>query len=104
MSLRMPQNLSTSLHFETGLSVLEAELKAEQAHALGRLGREVERSLGLLSGVDTADPTRSALIKAAADAVWRYFVQREACGMNNHDQPIAHYAIPPEVLAWVGAQ
>ena len=103
MSLRMPQNLSTSPRFETGLSVLEAELRAEQALALGRLGRDLENALSALSAADTNDPIRLDLVKAAAGAAWRYFVQREACGMISHDQPIAHYAIPPEVLARVGA-
>jgi hypothetical protein len=103
MSLRMPQNLSASLRVETGLSVLEVELQAERASALGRLGRDLEKSLAALSTVTVDDPTRDHAVKAAADAVWHYFVQREACGMLNHDHPIAHYAIPPEVLARVGA-
>jgi hypothetical protein len=99
----MPQNLSTSALFETGVSVLEAELQAERAAALGRLGRTLEKSLTALSAADTEDPARADLVKAAADAVWRYFVQREACGMLSHDHPIAQYAIPAEVLARVGA-
>lgn len=102
MSLRMPQNLSASLRSETGASVLEAELQAERASALGRLGRNLEDSLAALSVADAEDPARPDMVKAAADAVWRYFVQREACGMINHDHPIAQYAIPSEVLARVG--
>jgi hypothetical protein len=103
MSLRMPQHLSTSPRPETGVSVLEAELQAERAAALGRLGRDLEISLAALSAVSMGDPVRADAVKSAADAVWRYFVQREACGMLNHDHPIAHYAIPQEVLARVGS-
>ncbi len=104
MSLRMPQNLSTSPRLDTGFSVLQAELLAEQAAALGRLGRDLEKALAALpeAGVEAAD--ENALIKAAADAAWAFFVQREACGLNDHDLPIAHYAIPPKVLARVGAR
>jgi len=104
MSLRMPQNLSTSARFETGVSVLEAELQSERAAALGRLGAELEKSLAALPAISLEDPARAAAIDAAADVVWRYFVQREACGMLDHSHPIAHYAIPREVLARVGAQ
>src|SRR5215469_16580016 len=103
MSLRMPQNLSTSPRPETGVSVLEAELQAERAAALGRLGKDLENSLAALSAVGMDDPARVAAVQAAADAVWRYFVQREACGMLNHDHPITQYAIPQEVLARVGS-
>lgn len=104
MSLRMPRNLSTSPRFETGLSVLEAEIAQERSVALGRLGRAVESALARLS--DTAEGTsdRSELVRSAADAVWEYFVQREASGMMNHAWAITHYAIPREVLAAVGAR
>ncbi|WP_217433714.1 DUF6665 family protein, partial [Caulobacter sp. S45] len=94
---------STSPRFETGLSVLEAELRAEQALALGRLGRDLEASLLALSDSDAHSGSRETLVKAAAGAVWRYFVQREVCGLFEHEQAITYYAIPPEVLARVGA-
>ena len=103
MSLRMPQTLMASLRLDTGVSILEAELHAERAAALGRLGRDLENALTTLAAMDTADPARADAVKAAAGAAWRYFVQREACGMLDHDHPIAQYAIPREVLARVGA-
>ena len=104
MSLRMPQNLSTSPRFETGLSVLEAEIAQERAAALGRLGREVEKALSNLGHVERGSPERAALVDSAAYAVWTFFVQREVCGMLDHDRAVAHYGIPPEVLARVGAR
>jgi hypothetical protein len=102
MSLRPPQFLSTSPRFETGMSVLEAEVASERAAALGRLGREVQSSLAMLAVAPTGD-TRASLVRAAAQTVWAYFVQREACGLLDHTSVIADYAIPPEVLARVGA-
>jgi hypothetical protein len=101
-SFRMPQNLSTSPRFETGVSVLEAELQGERAAALGRTGRDLEKALAALTEINGADPERPRAVKAAAAATWRYFVQREACGMLDHDHPIALYGIPTEVLARVG--
>ncbi|WP_367718396.1 DUF6665 family protein [Nitratireductor sp. GISD-1A_MAKvit] len=40
----------------------------------------------------------------AADAVHHYFIQRELCGLRRHDDVIADLAIPPRVLARLGAR
>ncbi len=105
MSLRMPQSLSTSPRWETGQSVLDAEFFSEKAANLGRLSRAVEPALAALRActLDRDAPERRALLKAAADAVWCYFVQREMCGLRDHREVIAHYAVPREVLARLGA-
>ena len=105
MSLRPPQFLSTSPRFETGVSVLEAELMSERASTLGRLGRAAERAIAALRDhpSDGADPAaRAVLLKSAADAVWCYFVQREVIGLRDHRAVIADYAIPREVLVRLG--
>lgn len=84
---------------------LEYELRAAQAAALGRAGREVWCALETLRAASTAtDAQQTKLLYAAARAVWRYFVQREACGFVNHDVAIGEYAIPQRVLARVGAR
>lgn len=90
---------------EASLNGLERELKGEQAVSLGRYGREVERTLEALRGADAPDPeTRQRLVQDAANAVWRYFIQREALGLTNHELVVKHYAIPGEVLAKVGSE
>ncbi|WP_422365888.1 DUF6665 family protein [Pelagibius sp.] len=114
MSFRLPQNLSTGLNAETGASVLDGEILAEKAASLGHAGRQVRQALDALKkldgdpGKDTRNGTtatgRQAALQAAADAVYGYFIQRELCGLMGHDDPIAEYAIPPEVLARVGAK
>ncbi len=104
MSLRMPQSLSASSGLESGLSFVHAELLAEQASALGRLGRDLEKALAVLAATGAETSNDAALVGSAADAAWAFFVQREACGLYDHDLPIAHYAIPPKVLARVGAR
>jgi hypothetical protein len=78
------------------------ELVSEQAAALGRAGRAVEVALARLADASPAD--RDALLKAAASAVWTFFVQREACGFRDQKGVIAHYAIPKAVLSRLGAR
>lgn len=93
--------------FDTGAGILEHEIAAEKAAALGRLAAQVEASLGRLrehdrrSG-DAAD--RPALVLEAADAVWCFFIQRELCGLKDQAAVIAQYSIPHEVLARLGAR
>jgi hypothetical protein len=91
----------------TGASVLEHELLAEKAAALGRLGSGVEASLARLRDCDRAGAdavVRRGLLAEAADAVWCFFVQRELCGLNDQSDVIAQYGIPREVLIRLGAR
>ena len=104
MSLRPPQNLSTEPNAESGASVLDAEILAEKAAALGRAGRLVERRLRELTAFAGAGQERARLVQSAADAVHGYLVQRELCGLFRHDDVIDHYTIPREVLARVGSK
>ena len=83
-SLRMPQSLSRRLGNEPGEAVLHYELLEEQAHSRGQ--------------------GRAAVLKAAADAVWGFLVQREVMGLRDRAQVIAQYGIPREVLARLGAR
>jgi hypothetical protein len=100
VSLRLPQSLTGPSAADRAHSALEAELAGEGASALGRLGRAVEHSLAAL----TAAPDDADALKAAADAVWRYFVQREVMGLRDHRPAIRDYAIPRRVLSRLGAR
>lgn len=103
MTFRPPQNLSTQLDTNTGASVLEAEIFAEHAAALGHQGRLVERAVKAYeTGENLPAEKKDALLQAAADAVYNYFIQREAIGINNHDHPIKFYNITPPILARLG--
>ncbi|QCI69447.1 hypothetical protein E8M01_26560 [Phreatobacter stygius] len=84
-------------------TALAHEIIAEQASSLGRAGRAVAASLAALGAFTGDGPQRAALVQAAADAVFGYFVQRELCGFRRHDDAIRDYAIPREVLVRVGA-
>lgn len=102
-SLRMPQSLAARLKVETGEAVLRYELLEEQAHSLGRAGRKVEAALAALAEHPGGED-RAPLVKAAADAVWSFLVQREVMGLRDRNAVIAQYGIPREVLARLGAR
>ena len=101
-SLRLPQSLVTRLRPESGDGVLHYELMAEQAYSLGRAGQRVEAALSALR--EHTGEGREALLKTAADAVWGFLVQREIMGLRDRAAIIAHYGIPKEVLARLGAR
>ncbi len=85
------------------LAAIEAEVAEEKAASLGRAGAHVERALAALAaGAD--GPDRDALLKAAREAVWGLFVQREVMGQRDHAAVIAHHGIPKEVLLGLGAR
>lgn len=85
------------------LAAIEAEVAEEKAASLGRAGALVERTLAALAA-GGLDPDRDALLKAARDAVWGLFVQREVMGQRDHAAVIAHYGIPADVLRGLGAR
>jgi hypothetical protein len=102
MSFRLPQSLTTTSVRESALGVIQAEIEAEKAASMGIAGTRVEAALAALAQAD--DDARPAALKAAADAVWGLFIQRELVGQTNHKPLIAHYGIPREVLARLGSR
>jgi hypothetical protein len=106
MSFRPPQNLSaSSFKFETGANILDAEIMSEKAASLGRAGARVEAALARLNDPDAAlADGREPLLKDAADAVWSFFIQREACGLRDQRPIIADMKIPRAVLVRLGAR
>ena len=102
----MPPRKATEISFgpkpESGASALERAIKGESAASLGRLGRAVQAALAALRGAPEME--RETREYTCAEAVWQYFVQREACGLVRHDAVIEAYDIPASVLAKVGAR
>lgn len=82
------------------LAAIMAEVDAEKAASLGRVGQKVERAIAALQAAGTED--RPARLAEARDAVWSLIVQREVMGQHDHRAVIAHYGIPPEVLKGLG--
>lgn len=89
------------------LDLLKAELAGESASSLGHHGRQVEVAMNALRAFDAdgkgAAEVRVELIKTAATAVWKYFIQREMCGMRDHRWVIKDYGITNEVMFRMGA-
>jgi hypothetical protein len=102
-SLRMPQSLTKRLGVDTGEAVLRYEILEEQAAALGRMGEKLEKALAALQAHEGGDG-RAAALKAAADAAWCFFVQREVMGLRDRAAVVEQYAIPREVLVRIGAR
>ena len=103
VSLRLPQNLGSSFPSDDALGAFHKEVLAERAASLGRAGKKLAAELANLR----AEPSglhKSGVVKAAADAAYHYFIQRELCGLFSHEAVIVDYDIPKEVLAQIGAK
>jgi uncharacterized protein DUF6665 len=104
-----------SRRFHTPADALEYEIVQEQAAALGRLGRELERALAALRAFDaryaaTAEAhsqadrrRRGVLLAQAGHALWLFVVQREACGLRDSRTVMRDYKVPTEVEFRMGA-
>jgi hypothetical protein len=101
-SLRMTASLIRRLGVETGEAVLRYELMEEQAAALGRTGRKAQAALAALKAHEGEG--RAEALKAAADAVWCFLVQREVMGLRDRAAVVAQYQIPNEVMVRLGAR
>ena len=100
MSLRPPSHYQNSVLGKQPLNVLEYELMAERADALGRAGLRAEAALQRLK--EGAPEHREDLIAAAAAEVYAMFIQREMCGLKNGRDVVARYGIPGAVIARLG--
>src|SRR5262249_3126017 len=99
--------------FKTPADLLGYEIIQEQASALGRLGRALERALTELREFDTLHPPsqappekrqrRRALVAEAGHALWMFVVQREACGLRETRTLMRCYNVPAEVQEQMGA-
>lgn len=78
------------------------EVGGEKAGSLGRAGLKVEAMLAELQSFRGPQAERDSRVKAAAEAVYHLFIQRELCGFPDHEDAIRLYAIPREVLARLG--
>ena len=88
------------------LDLLKAEIAGESASSLGYHGRQVEASMNAIRAFDAegkgSAEDRLKLVKTAATATWKYFVQREMCGMRDHRWVIKDYGITNEVMFRMG--
>jgi hypothetical protein len=85
---------------------LDYEVAQEQASALGRAGRALETALAALDEHDRngqdAEETRRTLVADAGDALWRFIIQRECCGLRDQRAVMRDYRVPQEVQNRMG--
>jgi hypothetical protein len=106
MSLRAFDLAELRQRLDSGFGSIENEVLAEKASSLGHHGRQVEKAMAALRAFDAepgAPEERLVLLKSAAREVWKFFVQRELCGLRDQKDVIRHYGIPGEVLVRLGA-
>ncbi|SDG94182.1 DUF6665 family protein [Pelagibacterium luteolum] len=101
MTLRDSLDLIKAVNPEGGHAVLEHEIMAERASSLGAAEKRVQLTVSAYNASEK--PDRSQELAAAQKAVWGYFVQRELCGFRRHQDVIAAFSIPSEVLNGLGA-
>ena len=96
-------------------SLLEQEIRHEQAASLGRSARDLQEALDRLAAFDDRYPDRAALtaearaervelVGRAGRMLWYLVVQREACGLYRNDELLRDYRVPAEVRNRMGAQ
>jgi plasmid stabilization system protein ParE len=85
---------------------LDYEIAQEQASALGRAGRALEAALAALNEHDrdgrNEAETRRTLVADAGDALWRFIIQRECCGLRDARSVMRDYRVPQEVQNRMG--
>lgn len=107
MALRPPSSFLGTVTLSNGRDLLGDEILSEQAASLGHMGKKAEKAVAALRAFDAAPvpaADRDALVRAAADAVWAYLVQRELSGLRNTREVVREMAIPAEVMNRLGAR
>ena len=96
-------------------SLLEQEIRQEQAASLGRIARDLRAALDRLEAFDRshrdragltaeARAERAELVGRAGRMLWYLVIQREACGLYRNDQLFRDYRVPAEVRNRMGVQ
>jgi hypothetical protein len=97
MTLRDSLDLIKAVNPEGGQAVLEHEIMAERATSLNAAEAKVAKTMTALHAEKTPET-----LTDARQAVWAYFVQRELIGFKRHQDVIAAFGIPKDVLNGLG--
>jgi hypothetical protein len=88
------------------VNTFELELMQEKAATLGRLTGALEAALAEYRSAEAAAEAlqrRQLLLDNAAEALWHFVVQREACGLRNTEAVLREYRVPAAIRARMGA-
>jgi hypothetical protein len=92
----------------SGLATLDLEIMQERAASLGRTMRALEEALAALrefdsaAGIKSKTPSHERLQEEAGEALWRFVVQREACGLRNTEAVLRELSVPASVRLRMG--
>lgn len=113
MTLKPPQILAprSALRPQAVVSTLDAEVLEEKATTLARLTGAFEAALAAWRAVEAeaaagrhqSEYHRDRLLDEAADALWHFVVQREACGLRNTEAVLREYRVPAAMRLRMGA-
>lgn len=90
--------------------MIERIVAGDKAGSLGQAEGRLQAALLALEidqarhGSAAATAGREALVRTAADALWQFVVQREACGAIDDAWVREHYQVPPIVWRRLGAR
>ncbi len=89
---------------QAALRSTEDEIRGERARALGRTIRALEEALAWLTSSRPPPPghAREDLLAAAGERLWFAVIQREALGLNRHEEFLHDLHVPPEVMRAMG--
>lgn len=95
------------------LPSLQQEFVSESAASLGASHRELVKALQAAADVAASstpesgaahDDAREQALSEAADALWRFVVQREACGFRNTELVLRDMNIPAAIRCRMGVR
>src|ERR1700683_4594788 len=98
MTLRPPRSNSRPSH----VAALDYEIAQEQASALGRLGRALERAPAALADQGRAQTPGGGARARGVAGVGCFFVQGEGCGLREPRPVMRDYRVPLEVQNRMG--
>jgi hypothetical protein len=89
---------------QAALRSTEDEIRGERARVLGRAVRALEEALARLASSRLPPPghSREDLLAAAGERLWFLVIQREALGLNRHEELLRELHVPPEVRRAMG--
>ncbi len=84
-----------------GANPLDYEIAQEKASALSRAGEKLAQALSAYRACED-ETQRAELLAGAAERLWFFIVQREACGLRDHRLVYELYEVPAAVRAAMG--
>ncbi|MEP3048322.1 MAG: DUF6665 family protein [Roseibium sp.] len=105
MSLRSPQ-LDKNSDTDPLTAALQQEILSEKAATLTRLNKKLEASLQRLEELETASGAAEEIYQQrladAGEALWNVTIQRELCGLNQHNAFYDHMGVSRAVRLKMG--